>query len=642
MVLFELPIFTYGYEISDLMILLTILIMVFALGGLSARLLGQRGVSIHATLLGISITGLVCLAAGSVSLQAACIALVVLAVAGLALEAVRFRRKPHLGSRDPFPHLDLVEWGCLFAISVALIISLVGSLAPVTGWDATVAHLALPMDYVREGRIALIEGNEYSGYPHLAHALFAVAFYAGGETSVALLNWAFAPLACLAAYALGRQLHSRRCGIIAAAILATAPIFFDQAQSPSIDLAFCGFTLAALAGLYSWLGTGRRSNLLLAALLVGSSCGIRHTGYFVAVLLTLGIVVMGRRDSRDFKDCKDECEGGRGISRFAFGISHLANAALFATVAAVAAAPWLIRSALVVGNPVYPFFSSLLGSGDMPHWEVTAIAGHSSVTSTSLVSLLRFPWDLVMQPERFDGWTKSPGGLVLFLGIPGLIVGGRHARALGAFSGAGLVTFFYFQRLARYMLPFLAPMMVLAALACCRMQRLRRVAEGALVVSLVFGLGLGLAAVHFKIPVALGLESRDAYLADRVERYAAFEWVNENVPRDETMLTFDRRTYFIKGRTYQNDEPLRRLANAPVAEQTAWLDANDIEWVFVPVTYLEESPGYKTTLFPMVDRWRQMPESFALVKALDIPRTRSGGTERVEVYRVKEALRVDS
>ncbi len=582
------------------------------------------------TLLGLAGTAAVTLAIGSWSLRAAQAAIMVLAVLGVVRVLLRHHTDTVADTAEPNP-LGWVEWFCLGATVAALVVALVGALAPVTGWDATVAHLALPMDYAREGRIVLVHGNEYSGYPHLLHTLFAVAYYGGGETAVSLVNWGFAALACLAAYTLGVRLGGRRCGLISAAILATAPIFVDQAQAPSLDLAFCGLTLAALTALFAWRDTGQRCHLLNAALLVGSSCGVRHTGYLVAVLLAVGIALS--RDFRDTKDCKDN---KKNIPRSAFRVPRLVNVALFAFVAALAASPWLIRSALIVGNPVYPFFSSLLGNSAMPHWEVTAIASHASVTDTRFLGLLRFPWDLVMHPERFDGWTKSPGGLILFLGIPGLIMGTRRARALGAFSVAGLVTFFYFERLARYLLPFLAPMMAVAALACCRLKSIRRVAESLVVISVLFGLAIGAAAVHFKIPVVFGLETRDEYLAKRVERYAAFEWVNEHIPKDETMLTFDRRTYFIKGRTYQNDEPVRRLAGASVEEQVAWMKAQEIQWVLVPVTYLEESPGYRTTLFPIVDPWRHDPEHFERVASLDIARNRGQGAERVEVYKLKD------
>ena len=483
-------------------------------------------------------------------------------------------------------------------------------MAPVTGWDAVSAHIALPKDYAREGRIMLIPGAEYSAYPHLLHSLYSQVFYGGGERSVALLNWLLAACTCASAFALGFRTEGRRCGLVAAAVLATAPVFFDQAGSVSLDLAFCCLTLAALAALFTWHDERRRGWLLLAALLAGSSCGVRNTGYLTCVLLGFGVLLTA-------------------------GERRWVALASFSGVAFAGAFPWLARSAALTGNPFYPFFAGVLGSDVLPHWNVTGLGTHVSIHGMGLKDLLLFPWNIVMRPQNYDGWSKSPGGLVLFLGIPGLIVGGRRARALGAFWLAGLICFFYFQRYARYMLPFFAAMMVVVGVAVCRLKRLRHVVSVALVVAFSFGLALDVVAVHFKIPVVLGLQSREEYLRSRIERYPAFEWINENIPPDETVLSFARRTYYIEGRTYENSEPLFRLRDQGLEAQLAWLRMNNVRWVFLPLTYIEESPGYREDLLDMVNVWRKRPRDFFLVKSFDLPRPRVDGLERVEIYKVR-------
>ncbi|GAG44831.1 unnamed protein product, partial [marine sediment metagenome] len=231
--------------------------------------------------------------------------------------------------------------------------------------------------------------------------------------------------------------------------LATAPVFLDQAGTASIDLAFAALTAAALACLVAWFDEGKPAWLALAAFLAGSSCGIRHTGYLVCLLLGLA-VLCGKNPNR------------------------VRTTAGFAGLALAAALPWLVRSAVVAGNPVYPFLESVFSPGRLPDASITAFAAHPSIKGTGWKDLLRFPWDIIMRPGLYDGWTKSPGGLVLLLGIPGLVVGGKRSRWLGGFSVAGGVSFFYFQRLARYLLPFFVPMMVVAGVAACRLKGLRR------------------------------------------------------------------------------------------------------------------------------------------------------------------------
>ena len=567
---------------------------------------------VYRLLAGLCLCGLFLLAVGSYSLSVAQLVINAVALFGFGYKTFR-NPAPEPAPISPVtssPRFSLIEWFSVLALVAAVLFALVSALAPATGWDATVAHLSLPKDYYREGRIGLIEGNEYSAYPHLLHCLFAYAFTQGAERGVTLLSWSLGLLLCASVYLLGKRIENRKCGVIAAAILATAPIFLDQSGTASVDLAFCALATAALACLVAWREEQHRPWLILAAFFAGSSCGVRHTGYLVSALLLIATPLLARE-------------------------RRIHAAALFGFAALLAAAPWLARSAWLVGNPFYPFFDGFFGSSRMPHWRVAGFGAHSTAADTSLARLLAFPWEIIMKPQAFDGWSKSPGALVLLLGVPGLFAGGRRARGLGAFAAAGLIAFFYFERLARYLLPFFVPLMVVAALAACRLRSLRYVIGSVLVVTFLYGLALDVAAVHFKIPVVFGRQEADAYLKDRVERYAAFQWVNGHIPYDETVFTFDRRAYYFNGRTFQNDEPLRRLSNLPVPEQAAWFRAHDIHWIFLPLTYIEESPGLRDPFLAMAAQWRQSRRWFAPAYSEDLRRPHKLGTEHVEIYEVR-------
>ncbi|HNR36206.1 MAG TPA: glycosyltransferase family 39 protein [Candidatus Hydrogenedentes bacterium] len=563
-------------------------------------------------LVGMSLCSAVVAGLGAVSLDAARFLLNAFALAGLGYHLYLYKAAE--GTDTPRERLDAVEKLSLLAVLSAACLALFGALAPATSWDACVAHLALAKDYTREGRILFVPGNEYTAYPHLLHVLYACVFAQDGERGAMLLGWLMGLLACAAAYMLGARVESRRCGLIAAAILATAPIFIDQAGTVSIDLAFCAFAVGAMAALAAWFKEREAAApwLLLAGWLAGSSCGIRHTGYLVCVLLSLG-VLLGARERR------------------------FRSFVLFVGISVLAASPWLLRSGLITGNPFYPLFISWFGAGSIPHWPVGFMAPHPSLDGFSLRQFLMFPWDIVMRPYLFDGWSKSPGGLVVLLGVPGLLVGGQRARILALYALSGIMCFFFFERYARYVLPFLIPMMVVAGIAACRLGRLRRVVAAVLAASFVFGLVLQAAAVHFKAPVVLGRETRQAYLTARVERYPAFEWVNRHIPIGDTILTFNRRSYFFDGRTYQNDAPLRALFGQPVEAQAAWLAAQGIKWIFIPATYIAQAPGYKDGYRDMIAGWRSEKRFFRSAQVIEMPNPRTGKLETVEVYYVNYA-----
>ncbi len=580
---------------------MSILIILTAAWGVGDAILGRLRIADaverggYRLLAGLAAVAAVALTAGSYSLALAQYLLAGVAIAVVIRAILRSRRGEASAWNVGLPHdLNRVEAGAMAALAAAGALTFVGAAAPVTGWDATVAHLALPSDYAREGRIYLHPGNVYSGYPQFVHALYAVTFYGSGHG--------------------GRRVGTRQTGIVAAAILATAPIYMDQAAGVGIDLPFVAYSTAALAALMAWKDEQDSRWLVLAGILAGASCGIRHTGFLICVLLALGLLA----------------------ARPSAAVRTLVS---FGAAALIAAGPWFLRTWILVGNPVFPFFLSWFPDSPIDHIAITTPGDHESIARSSgvgILSFLRFPWDIIMRPQLFDGWNKSPGGLVLILGIPGLVVGTARVRMLGAFSIAGGAVFYFFQRLARYLLPFFAPMMVVAALAVERISRGRRVVIAILMFSFAYGLALHAAAVHFKVKVVIGLETKTDYLTSRVERYAAFVYANEHLNDGGMILTIDQRSYFIDGPSYQNHWSLKKIAGWPLDEQVAWLKAQGIRYVMIPGDFVEESGALSGDIAAMLADWQRHPSHFEGIGApLILPRPRGSGVEEVAFYAVR-------
>jgi uncharacterized membrane protein YhaH (DUF805 family) len=507
---------------------------------------------------------------------------------------------------------------CVAAIAGAAGLSLVGALAPPT--DGGAPYLALSKDYAREGRIVFEAHNAHSLDPPLIPSLFAYAFLEGGERDLALLNWIFGVLACGAAFVLGRRIEGRRCGLIAAAILATAPIFLDQTQTASRDLAFCGFTLAALACMAAWHDEQKTGWLFLCAFLAGVSCGIRLTGYLVCVLLALAVLSSAPRDARAL------------------------TTVWFCVVAAIGAMPWFLRTAILAGNPFYSASAAFLGPYVGPKsFRTYGADSPQPWRGIGLRQFLMFPWNIIMRPQFYDGWSKSPGGLLLLLGIPGLIAGGKQAWRLAAFSVAGGACFFFVRQGAQGLLPFFAPMMVVAALAACRLKTLRHGIALLLLAMFAYGLAIDLALVQLTFPVVFGRESREGYLARRVERYPVLEWANRHIRPEDTVLTFDAWAYYLNGRAVppggagdlENDAALLSLRDWPAGRQVEWFKTQGIKWIILPVTHIEETPGCSDAFLEMTNLWRLHRHYFKLAHTFTLPRGPAIDPERVEVYRVR-------
>ncbi|HOE65460.1 MAG TPA: glycosyltransferase family 39 protein [Candidatus Hydrogenedentes bacterium] len=599
--------------------------MSFCVLALTAAILGN--VVLRPFRLGVNVEGLtfrffaglflwaaIALPIASVSVEASLYALYAVSFALLSYELFGRRstsRRAAAQEEDAAPPFTPMERVAAVTTACALLASFISALAPVTSWDAGVAHLALPAAYVRLGHMTAYEGNAYSAYPHLMHTLFTMAYFGGGERAAALLSWLTGVGACGATYALGRLLDGRRAGLFAAAIMASAPIFIDQAGTVSIDLACAGAGMAALAAIVRWNGNGLLRWLALAGFLAGSACGIRHTGFVMAALMAAGVFACAR--------------GARLRASF-----------VFIAFVAVASAPWIARSAALTHNPVYPFFTQVFTSRVLPDAEITSVGTHESIRHAGLKSLVMFPWDIVMRPQRYDGWLKSPGALVLLLGAPGIFVCDRRTRMIAAYAIAGGLGMFFFRHLARYLLPFFAPMMVVAAVAACRLD-MRRLTTGLLLLAFAFGLAVDAATISFKLPVVFGRESRDAYLTRRVERYPAFRWIgHQSLAQDRLVLTLDMRSYYIDAPTYQNFEAVKQLPRKRLLQQVEWLRARRIGYVMIPWTYAEEAPGfYATGVLEMLRAWSGSPRYFTLLKRFEMPRRDGPGKEIVEFFEVR-------
>ncbi len=603
------------------MFLLLLIISAAILGTAFVRLMRieETGFESYAIrmLCGFCLCAVLIIATGSRSLQLSLFALFIAVGLGFAYDLIsqRLRRE----RSEPVFHGDErlrpFDYVCLSAIAIPLVLAGLAAFAPVTSWDAGVAHLALPSDYVREGRIMLFEGNAYSAYPHLMHSLYAFAFLHGGEKGAALINWLFALCSCAVVYGLGRRMDKEnggghRCGLIAAAILATAPIFLDQAGTVSIDLAFVAVAMAALLCLVAWFQEKSFGWLILSAFFAGSSCGIRHTGYLICVLLTVAVLFGNSEKRLRFVSC-------------------------FVGVGILAALPWLLRSALLVGNPFYPFFLGLFSS-PIPDADITGFGKHGTVSNISFKSFLMFPWNVIMRPQWFDGWSKSPGGLILVLGVPGFFLGGKRVRWLVAFSVAGGICFFFFQQLVRYLLPFAVPMMVVAAIAAVKLDWMRRSIAAVLILSFAYGIGLHAAAMHFKLPVVFGFEEREDYLARRVERYKAFEWMNAVNKKGYSVFTFDMRSYYLDGPTYQNIFALPELVEKGTVEKMEWMLERNIKYLFVPFVDLDGKPSLLSELgaFKLIESLQWDTDRIFLIKRLEMSGRGGEGEEAVEIYEV--------
>lgn len=155
-------------------------------------------------------------------------------------------------------------------------------LARQTGWPEATWAFA-PLGY-RPGPNA---GEIVPTYPSGLPLAMAAGRIAAGETGAFLAVPLLSALAVLCTYALGASLHSRIAGLVAAALLATSPIFLFQVVQPMSDVpAAAWWALATLFAL---------SPLPQAGVAAGATAGLAVLTRPNLILLAVPIALLMRR-----------------------------------------------------------------------------------------------------------------------------------------------------------------------------------------------------------------------------------------------------------------------------------------------------------------------------------------------------------
>jgi hypothetical protein len=279
-------------------------------------------------------------------------------------------------------------------IAVALIFTAYGgwyfvnALAPETLADGMTYHLGLPYTYTRLGgfpdRITF-----YDMVPQGMEMLYTVAFSVGRHSAAKLVEFAFLLLTLPLIFRIGRRLGmSDLASLVAAVFYFCAPVVGVTGASSYNDAAGVFFALATFYLLLVWRDSSDARYLLPAGALAGFCFAIKVPGVMVVIAAMLFVIF---------------CQS----SRFA------RNGILVAAGAALVMAPWLLRNAILTGNPLAPLFNSLFPN---PYFHVaTERALVATLRSFGGVRPLDVPWELAFG-DRLVG-TFGPLLLALPLGL---------------------------------------------------------------------------------------------------------------------------------------------------------------------------------------------------------------------------------
>ncbi len=374
--------------------------------------------------------------------------------------------------------LPVAVYGCLY---------LVHTLAPETRADAMGYHLGLVQRYYRHGGFVAITTNVYAQLSQGAEMLYLFAYGLGRESGAKLVHFSFLCATVGGLLCLARRLKAPAAGIFAAVAYFTCPVVIPAATSAYNDCALAFYLLATFCVLTLWWKHDDTGWLWVLGALIGFCVAIKYTGV-VAVLAAAACSVRSWRLNG--------------------GLRPIQALLIVGGAAAAFGMPWLVKNAVITGNPLAPFFNAWFPNPYVSvEWE----------------NAYRFAMR-AYQEGPFDRWTQ-------LLAAPfELVHGQRYAGSIGWISLLVPVALIAWRRPATKYL--------LAAAVVCALPWLSNAGARFLMATLMFlflAVGLALEAAPAKVrygllSILLLLQSFSSWPALKSYWYYPGLWSVEGFP----------------------------------------------------------------------------------------------------------------
>lgn len=381
----------------------------------------------------------------------------------------------------------------------------VHALAPEIQPDAVTYHLGLVAEYLRLGRFPHRVGF-YEMVPQGMEMLFLHAFAFGRHSAAKLVHFGFLAATVPLLMHLGRRLAlPDGVALPAAAFYVCAPVVGLTGTSTYNDAALVFFVLATLYALLAWRETDARGWLAVAGLTAGFCYAIKMSGLIALPAALLFVLIAGGRW----------------------------RVAVVAGVGALVAAPWMLRNAVLAGNPFAPLFNAWFPN---PYFHIfTEKVLSNGLSSYGGVALWRAPWELA-----WGGALQGRFG-PLFLAVPLGLVALRSKAGRLCWLAAMVLALPWFANMgARFLLPALPFLWLALAMALPRPAVWACLAVQAVACwPPAFELYSDKPIWHlvgFPWRAALRIEPESQYLGDHLQEYHVARMIEAATHPDEKIL----------------------------------------------------------------------------------------------------------
>lgn len=465
-----------------------------------------------------------------------------LALAGLLGVALEFKNR-HLGIGKPKPAESTKI--TLLAFAALSILPLVGALAPANTmeWDSLAYHLAVPKLWIKRGQINYVEAIHHSNFPFTIDNLFLVGQMIGGETGAKAFSFIIYLFGAAWLFGYCRRTLSETAANWAMVLFAGIPVVLWESGTAYIDVGHGLY--AAIAMLYAAeaIKGENKHAILFAGLGAGFCMGTKFTGVQIAAALAVGWLIFAPR-----------AIGGKAAIR---------NLGVALTAAILISGTWYVKTAVLTGNPVYPFFSSVFKTRDWDEWRAAQYKNEQQTFGVGRTESGRDPaaighaiLGLAYQPGRYVnpgqhqglGFpTGAVGFAVLLCASITAVLGRARREDLFVLSsvGIGFLMWFFLSQQSRYLTNLVIPL-IPTALLLLEDKRWRFLAMGAASLQALYSAGMiYMTQTQDQMKVALGQEEREAYRKRTVSFSDAATSINQLGKNSKVALYDEVFGYFL-------------------------------------------------------------------------------------------------
>ena len=445
-------------------------------------------------------------------------------------------------------------------VSLSLLMTLIGAVAPAKGNDALVYHLSDAKYFAQHHMVTFIPYTSTSIWPYFMQMFFTLGMLFDNPLLAKLFHYAMALFGGFAVYSFGRRYINREVASLAAAIFYLTPGVFTQATYAYIDVGWAFYTFIGFYAILLRDSSSERRLLIFAGVMCGIAADTKYIGLITPVAIGLILIIKGFLHRENYKDLTN-------------------SFTLFTITVLVVIFPYYIRPYLYTGNPLYPFYVKYIGESG---WYVPSGFG----MDRNLINLIVSPWYLTYYPGKTFGGNESQLGPIFLAFLPALFFlrrKGKPILLISIFVGIFYCLWFFKFPAARYILPIIPFLALLSGYIVWAIDN-RSKYFGYLiktVFSIFLVLNFGLCIYYNREELAFFLKGAnvEGYLAKQDRSSKIFQYINKNTPPTSKILLVNEIRDFYLDRNHIRELYYRIYDKYQLKEIDAIIDDLEIKGI---------------------------------------------------------------